>query len=89
METKKKIVVIDDEPDISFFIKASLESAGMFEVWTAEDGQKGLEICLREKPDLILLDFIMPKLNGYEVVQSLQRNPDTKKIPIVLTSGLG
>jgi len=84
--TKNKILVVDDEPDISKLIQFTLERRG-FEVILASDGQTAIDIAKKELPDLILLDVIMPVINGYEVCRQLRDIPETKKIPIIMLSG--
>lgn len=79
----KKILVIDDEPELVKAVKIRLESNG-YEVETAYDGPTGLEKTKEFKPDLILLDIIMPGMNGYEVSKKLKAEPDTKDIPIII-----
>ena len=91
MNNKKKIVVIDDEKDLCELIKDNLENEeqGKFQVITVNDETKAEETCLGEKPDLILLDVVMPKIKGSEIAKSLKENPQTKNIPIIIMSGLG
>ena len=72
----KKILVIDDLPENVFLIQDRLENEG-FEVLTAYDGQTGIEKCLNEKPDLVLLDVMMPEISGLEVCNHLVNNPAT------------
>jgi len=86
---KKKIVIIDDEKDFCFLMKSLLEGMGPFEVDTALDGEEGYRIILEKKPDLIFLDYVMPKMRGDEVLHLLKQNLETAKTPVVITSGLG
>jgi CheY-like chemotaxis protein len=86
---KKKILVIDDENDLVFLIKNVLEETGKFEIFSADNGEEGLRLCQQQNPDLIFLDFVMPKMRGDEVLKALTRNPQTQKIPVVVMSGLG
>lgn len=81
----KKILVIDDLPENVFLIQDRLENEG-FEVLTAYDGQSGMEKCLNEKPDLVLLDVMMPEISGLEVCNHLVNNPATSTIPIILVT---
>ncbi len=81
----KKILVIDDLPENVFLIQDRLENEG-FEVLTAYDGQTGIEKCLNEKPDLVLLDVMMPEISGLEVCNHLVNNPATSNIPIILVT---
>lgn len=86
---KKKILLIEDEPSQVMMIKFRLE-ANNFDFLAAYDGEEGLKKALVEKPDLILLDLIMPKINGYEVCRRLRQNPEIKNIPvIILTASVG
>ncbi len=85
---KKKILVIDDEKDFCFFVKANLENTGEFEVSAANSGKEGIGIALRKKPDLVLLDISMPGMSGDQVAQILSRESATNKIPIVFLTAL-
>ena len=80
---KKRILVIDDEPELVKAITIRLEASG-YEVIPAFDGQQGLDKAGGIKPDLILLDIVMPKMDGYEVCRKLKSNPETKGIPIII-----
>ncbi len=84
---KKKILVVEDEPDIQAGIKARLELDD-FEVATASDGQEGVKAARAEKPDLIILDVMMPLLNGYDVLNLLKTHPSTKEIPVLVLTAL-
>jgi DNA-binding response OmpR family regulator len=77
-----KVLVIDDEAPIRLLCRVNLEAEDM-EVLEAEDGTEGLELARREKPDVILLDVMMPGLDGWEVLHRLLDDEATKEIPIV------
>jgi DNA-binding response OmpR family regulator len=77
-----KVLVIDDEAPIRLLCRVNLEAEGM-EVVEAEDGTVGLELARSEKPDVILLDVMMPGMDGWEVLQALQADEGTSEIPIV------
>ena len=79
----KKILIIDDEPDIVKVVKFRLIKGG-YEVLTAADGKEGLGFLRSIKPDLILLDFRMPFLNGDEVCKEIKKDESTKHIPVIL-----
>lgn len=81
-----RILVIEDNPDMLENIASILE-LGHYEVMTAENGKKGVEIAIRERPDLILCDVMMPDLDGYGVLHILGRNPATSTIPFVFLTG--
>jgi two-component system cell cycle response regulator len=82
---KKKILVIDDHPDSVFLMQDRLEREG-FEIITAYDGQTGLQRAFNELPDLILLDVMMPGMNGLEVCRTIVNTPVTKDIPVILVT---
>jgi two-component system alkaline phosphatase synthesis response regulator PhoP len=75
--SKKKILVVDDEPDIIEILKYNLEKEG-FEIFSANNGDEGIEIAEREKPDLIVLDIMMPEMDGVEVCRVLRGKKDFK-----------
>jgi DNA-binding response OmpR family regulator len=81
----KKILVIDDLPENVFLLQDRLENEG-FEVLTAYDGKTGINKAISELPDLILLDVMMPEMNGIEVCKALVSNPSTTNIPIILVT---
>jgi len=85
MSEKKKtrILVVDDEPDIVTLVKSRLEANG-YEVVSAYNGKDGIEKAEEAQPDMILLDLMMPIMDGYEAGQKLKENPKTKEIPIIL-----
>ncbi len=85
---KKKILVVDDELDMLMVIKLRLEASG-FEVITATDGLEGLNAARKDNPDLIVLDIMLPKMNGYKVARFLKFDEEYKKIPIVMLTALG
>jgi two-component system phosphate regulon response regulator PhoB len=83
----KKILIVDDEPDIITFISAVLEENG-YTSTSAKDGIEGLEALRNEKPDLILLDLMMPKKSGISMFQELRKDPDMSNIPVVVVTGV-
>ena len=85
---KGKILVVDDEVYIVHILDFSLRMEG-YEVVTALDGEQALEKARAEKPDLIVLDIMMPKLYGYETCKILKAEPETKDIPVILLSAKG
>lgn len=84
----RKILAVDDEPDIVRLVTAALTARG-YEVVTAVDGEEALDKVVLEKPDLIVLDIMMPKMDGREVARRLAAKPATAKIPIVFLSAIG
>ena len=88
MEDPAKIIIIDDNTDYLFTMATFLKRNG-FETLTAEDGQKGIELIEKERPDLILLDVMMESLyTGLDVCKKVRTNPDLKDIPIIGISGM-
>jgi len=81
----KRILVIDDELELVKAVEVRLKASG-YEVMVAFDGLAGISKVKEAKPDLILLDIIMPKMDGYEVCKKLMADPETKDIPIVIFS---
>src|SRR5689334_15588292 len=83
----KKILVADDDRKLIFLMREFLESKG-YAVISAENGEEALAVARQAKPDLILLDVRMPKLDGDEAYMALRADPSTKKIPILMLTGL-
>lgn len=79
----KRILAVDDEKHIVRLIQVNLERAG-YEVVTANDGAQALAIVEQDPPDLIVLDWMMPQLNGYETLKKLKADPKTEHIPVVM-----
>ncbi len=80
-----KILIVDDDPAIRELLKNFLEMEG-YESYFAEDGFAGLEMVLKVKPDLIILDVMMPKMDGFEFCDTVYQDPLTRDIPIVMLS---
>ena len=85
---KKRILVVDDEPDFLMAIKVMLE-ANNFTVLTAVDGQDGLNLARSQKPDLIVLDLMLPKMDGYKVSRFLKFDEKYQNIPIIMLTARG
>lgn len=83
--TKKKILVADDESDLLYAVTLQLETNG-FEVLSATDGQQALEKARKGNPDLIILDLMLPKIDGFKVCRMLRLDTRYKDIPIILFS---
>jgi len=84
-EVKKRILVVDDNPQLVDLLRIRLEYSG-FEVLTAFDGKEGLDKARNDNPDLIILDVMLPKMNGYKVCRLLKFDQKYKHIPIVMLS---
>ena len=86
MDAKKKILIIDDEEDIQKLLKIRLEQDS-FTVITAGDGASGAKMAEQEIPNLILLDIMMPNVDGYSCLKEIRKNQKTKDIPVIMLSG--
>ena len=86
MEKKARILLIDDDVDFVEVTKIILESKS-YEVIVAYDGEKGLQKARKEKPDLILLDIIMPVEDGFTAAEQLKKDPQLSKIPVLMLTG--
>ncbi|MFC1497898.1 two-component system response regulator [Verrucomicrobiota bacterium] len=85
---RKKILAIDDDPMIRSFVQQSLESTKEYKVWVAADGKEGLRAAESIGPDLILLDVMMPDIDGFSVLRKLSRNKKTRYIPVIMLTGV-
>lgn len=82
-----KILVVDDDSAINELIKVNLELGG-YKVVQAFDGTKGFALCKQEKPSLVILDVMMPEIDGFTVAQRIRKNEETKNIPILMLTAL-
>jgi len=80
-----RVLVIDDEPDVRWLIRVSLERAG-HEVLVAEDGLRGVAIAMKQHPEAIVLDLMMPVMDGYGVLAELAKDPRTADVPVLVLS---
>jgi twitching motility two-component system response regulator PilH len=80
-----RILIVDDSPSQLMGIRRIVEGLG-HEALTAEDGAAGVEAARRELPDLILMDVVMPNLNGFQATRSITRDPATRHIPVILVT---
>ena len=86
--SKKQILIIEDEPDIQELLSFNLDNNG-YKVYTASNGEKGLEVARKERPDLILLDLMLPGINGLDVCRIIKSDQDTSGISIIMLTALG
>lgn len=82
-----KILLIEDDPFLLSMYATKFELEG-FKIATADNGEKGLEMAVKENPDIILLDILMPKMNGFEVLERLKSDPKIKDVPVILLTNL-
>ena len=85
---KKTILIIDDEPDWIQFVEAVIGKVGDFSVISASDGESGLKKAISEAPDLLILDVMMPRKDGFAVFYDLRSNPKTEHIPVIMLTGV-
>ena len=83
MDTKKTIMVVDDNPDIITIVRTILEGKG-YNVMSAYSGAELLSTLEKDKPDLVVLDIMMPQMDGLEVLTRMKAAPDTASIPVIL-----
>lgn len=84
---QKKILIIEDEVILGDMYITKFKSEG-FEVFLARNGEDGIKISAKEKPDLILLDILMPGITGFGVLEKLKQNKETKNIPVLILTNL-
>lgn len=88
----KKIVIVDDEVHIRALLEQTLEDLEEdhdVELFTAANGQEGLDLIIEEKPQLVFLDVMMPLMNGYDVCRAVTQNPDLSEVKVVLLTAKG
>ena len=88
MPNDSKILIIEDDHFLSMLMKARLEKEG-FQVTQAFDGEEALNILKKDRPSLIILDLIMPKISGFEVLETISVDPQFAKVPVIVLSNLG
>ncbi len=86
--SKKKVLIIEDDTMISGMYKMKLEDHG-YEALTAGDGKAGLELAIKEKPDLVLLDIMMPMVDGFSVLAEIKAAPGMRETPVIIMTNLG
>ncbi len=85
---RKKILLVDDSSTALLMEKAILAKRN-FELVTARDGEEAVKMCATERPDLVLMDVMMPKMNGFEACRRIRTDPQTKDIPVILVTTRG
>lgn len=83
-----KILIVEDESTLHKALVDILIHAG-YEVWSAEDGETAYRLAQKEQPDLVLLDIVLPIMNGYEVLRSIKTDVNTQHIPVIVLTNLG
>ena len=85
---RKKILLVDDSSTVLLMEKMIL-SKGPYDLLTASDGQAGLDAAIAERPDLILLDVVMPRMDGFEVCRRLRQREETRAVPVIVVTTRG
>jgi len=88
MSSKRKILIIDDDPDVLETMAAVLETRD-YQVLTALSGLEGINKASEEKPDLIIMDLLMPEVDGFVICKMIKENKEIKNIPVILLTGTG
>jgi CheY-like chemotaxis protein len=86
--TRKKILLVDDSRT-SLFMEQMILQQGPYRLITANDGREGVERALAERPDLIVMDVVMPRMNGFEALRALRAQPETRETPVILVTTRG
>ena len=84
-ESRPRILIVDDEPDLLSVLRFGLEAGG-FDVLEASDGERGLDLARTERPDLIVLDLMLPRIDGYKVCRALKFDERYRQLPIFILS---
>ncbi len=87
MEKKGKIVILEDDLTLAKSLSQALESDG-FEIYSAVDGETGLRLVKEKKPDLVILDIILPRKSGFEVMEALSGDTELSRIPVMVLTNL-
>jgi DNA-binding response OmpR family regulator len=85
---KPRVLIVEDEPHIVLSLEVLLERAG-YETASATDGEQGLELIRRLRPDVIILDIMLPRRNGYDVCRAVTADPELRAIPVIMLSAKG
>lgn len=83
----RRVLVVEDDPVIQLLVSEVLRGES-YDVWTADDGAEGLALVQEDPPELVVLDVMMPNLNGYEVLEQMRREPPSAEIPVILLTAL-
>jgi len=88
MNKKPTILIIDDEKDFCHFMRMNLESTNKYKIFVSTNARSGIKTAIRKKPDLVLLDIMMPNISGFGVLQKLKENINTTSIPVIMLTAL-
>ena len=85
---KQRILIVDDEPDLNHMVKHVLEATGDFDVAEETDGRRALDLARQYKPDLVLLDIMMPNLDGGDVALCMSADPELRLTPVIFLTAM-
>jgi DNA-binding response OmpR family regulator len=85
---RPRVLIVEDEPNILLSLEFLLQREG-YETTTATDGEEGLALVRQVRPDVVLLDIMLPRRNGYEVCQAIKADPELRAIPVIMVSAKG
>lgn len=88
MASKKTVLIVDDTPDCRVIVETVVSEVGDFRILQATDGEEAFLICMKELPDLIITDLVMPGMNGFTLFRDLMQREATKNIPIIMVTGI-
>jgi threonine synthase len=81
-----RIAIVDDEPNVRVLVRRILQSQGNYQLFEAADGKSAVDMIMKERPDLVILDLMMPDMDGFQVMDALQKHNETKDIPIIVVT---
>jgi CheY-like chemotaxis protein len=87
VSVKKKVLIVDDEPNVRRLSRKILNNT--FDVVEAEDGRQAIEIAVTQQPDVILMDMMMPRMDGLSACHAIKKDPTTKSIPVIMVTVIG
>jgi CheY-like chemotaxis protein len=87
VSVKKKVLIVDDEPNVRRLSRKILNNT--FDVVEAEDGRQAIEIAVTQQPDVILMDMMMPRMDGLSACHAIKKDPTTKSIPVIMVTAIG
>jgi CheY-like chemotaxis protein len=87
VSVKKKVLIVDDEPNVRRLSRKILNNT--FDVVEAEDGKQAIEIAVTQQPDVILMDMMMPRMDGLSACHAIKKDPTTKSIPVIMVTAIG
>jgi threonine synthase len=81
-----RVAIVDDHPHVRLLIRRILQAQGEYELFEAEDGRSALNLIQNQKPDLVILDLMMPEMDGFSVLDALRKDPNTASIPVIVVT---